>query len=68
MAPAPALIVTEPPTPPFDPLAGGFPVPPMPGQVMPDPRPAIAATVTVGAPVTGGDDPADDASEEVPGV
>src|SRR6478609_1263078 len=33
--------VEEPATPPFDPTGGGFPVPPLPGQVMPEHAPAI---------------------------
>ena len=54
--------------PPFDPMAGGFPVPPLPGQTPADGRAAIAATVTVGA---GGPEPAPDGDadhEEAPGV
>ena len=60
----------EPAEPPFDPLAGGFPVPPLPGQQSPPtprrpsriPQPATAAALSTGAPNTaapkGGDDDA----------
>jgi len=54
----------EPAEPPFDPLAGGFPVPPLPGQQLPPtPRRASRQTVNAGQTVTaaalkGGDDDA----------
>jgi NADH-quinone oxidoreductase subunit H len=42
---------------PFDPYAGGFPVPPMPGQHLPSRRPVPILASSVGGDDSGGDDP-----------
>jgi NADH-quinone oxidoreductase subunit H len=53
----------------FDPMSGGFPVPPMPGQVLPESLPAMEATVSVpSGPSAPHDDDGDDAGQEVPRV
>jgi NADH-quinone oxidoreductase subunit H len=38
---------------PFDPFAGGFPIPPMPGQQLPAPRPVPVGVATSGHEITG---------------
>jgi len=56
----------EPAEPPFDPLAGGFPVPPLPGQQLPPtprrasriPEPVNAGQTVTAAALKGGDDDA----------
>jgi len=54
---------------PFDPYAGGFPVPPMPGQHLPSRRPVAAAIATSSTVDAGGVDAAvSDASDEVTDV
>jgi NADH-quinone oxidoreductase subunit H len=42
---------------PFDPYAGGFPVPPMPGQHLPSRRPVPILASSVGGDGAGSDDP-----------
>jgi NADH-quinone oxidoreductase subunit H len=55
---------------PFDPYAGGFPVPPMPGQHLPSRRPVTAAIRTTSSAVdaSSGDAAVIDASDEVTDV
>jgi len=55
---------------PFDPYAGGFPVPPMPGQHLPSRRPVTAAIRTTSSAVdaSSGDVAVIDASDEVTDV
>jgi NADH-quinone oxidoreductase subunit H len=63
-----ALVESRRPPAEIDPFAGGYPVPPLPGQRLVEPRTAVAAAepVTVGAGTTD-DDPHDDTPEDTRG-